>query len=90
MTTLLTKCMQVCTSIESKDKSFTMTLDFLYKHVGHNKAKTNKPIMAKGIIYYYKNYVRQKKKTLYVANLCKNVAHQLSLGEIGEKKKKKF
>ncbi len=67
-----------------------MALDFLYKHVGHNKAKANTPIMAKGIIYYYKNYGHQKKKTLYVANLCNNVAHQLSLGKIKEKKKEKF
>jgi hypothetical protein len=52
----------VCTPIDSKEKSFTMILDFLYMHVGHNKAKVNTPIMAKGIIYYYKNYVHKKKK----------------------------
>jgi hypothetical protein len=45
--------------------------------------------MAKGIIYYYKNFVHQKNETLYVVTLYCNVVHQLDLGEIGEKKNKK-
>jgi hypothetical protein len=66
-----------------------MKLDSLYKHARRKKPKENHLGMLEGTIYYCKNFMHQKNETLYVANLHSNVVHQLDLGEIGEKKKKK-
>jgi hypothetical protein len=45
--------------------------------------------MSKGTIYYCKNCMHQKNETLYATSFHSNVVHQLDLGEIGEKKKKR-
>jgi hypothetical protein len=55
--------------------------------VGRKKAKTHHLRMAKGTIYYCKNFL-PKNKTLYATKFHNNEVHQLDLGEIKEKKKK--
>ncbi len=82
-------CCKVCTTIEGKERILAAKLDSLYKHARRKKTKANHLGMAKGTIYYYKNFVHQKNETLYVASIYSNVVHQLDLGEIGEKKNKK-
>jgi len=60
---------KVCTTIKDRERLLATKLDSLYKHVGEKKAKANHLGMAKGTIYYCKNFVHQKNETSYVASL---------------------